>query len=166
MKIIAVDPGYDRVGIAILNKNLIGGSGSPNVEQLVYSETFSTNKQDDINDRLFQVGHRIKELCWEYEVEYLAIEQLFFNSNQKTAMHVAEVRGIIMFAAHETGAKIVEFTPLQIKVAVAGNGRADKRSVIDMTRRLVQIPEGKRLDDEYDAIACGLCFFAHYRLQQ
>ncbi len=161
MKIIAVDPGYDRVGIAILEKSL--ESGSKSSEQWIYSESFKTDRSLEVNERLFAVGKRIQELCQEYHVAYLAIEKLFFNSNQKTAMQVAEARGIIMFSAWQSDVEVVEFTPLQIKVAVAGHGRADKKSVIEMTKRLVQIPEAKRLDDEYDAIACALCFFAHYR---
>lgn len=161
MKIIAVDPGYDRVGIAILERDYTPGNRIN--EQWVYSETFKTSKDLDVNARLFLVGERIKELCDEYQPEHLAIENLFFANNAKTVMAVSQARGIIMFAAHQAGLGIVEFTPLQIKVAVAGDGRADKKSVIDMATKLIQIPDGKRLDDEYDAIACGLTFFAHYR---
>ena len=91
---------------------------------------------------------------------------------------MAEARGVIMYAAQKCGAEIVEFTPLQIKSAVAGNGRADKRAVISMTCKLIDVPEVEndpttpkatkgRLDDEYDAIACGLnVFFAHFRPQK
>jgi len=161
MKIIAIDPGYERVGIAILEKSFEPGNRSP--EQWLHSETFKTSKNDDINTRLFQVGKRIKELCTEHQPEYLAIETLFFTSNQKTVMAVSQARGIIIFAGQQSGCQIAEFTPLQIKSAVAGHGRADKKSVIDMTTKLISIPDGKRLDDEYDAIACGLTFFAHYR---
>lgn len=164
MKIIAVDPGYDRVGIAILEKDFTPGSRC--IETWVHSETFTTDKKDHINERLRQVGERVEELCLEYAVEYLSIETLFFTNNQKTAMAVAQARGIIIYAAQQSGAQIMEFTPLQIKSSVAGNGRADKTAVIAMTNRLIKIPEGKRLDDEYDAVACGLCFFAHYRHSQ
>jgi len=164
MKVIAVDPGYDRVGIAIIERDYTPGNRSG--ETWVYSETFTTEKTDDINERLRQVGERVEKLSLEYHVEYLAIETLFFTNNQKTAMAVAQARGIVIYAAQKSGAQVVEFTPLQIKSAVAGNGRADKQAVIDMTKRLIKIPEGKRLDDEYDAIACGLCFFAHYRPNQ
>ena len=169
MKIIAVDPGYDRVGLAILEKSF--EPGQPGREEWLYSQTFQTQKDLDINQRLFAVGERVSDLCREYEVEYLALEKLFFNSNQKTAMHVAEARGVIIYAAQQAGAQIQEFTPLQIKVAVTGHGRSDKQAVIGMTKRLIHIPETphqstkreKRLDDEYDAIACGLTFFAHFR---
>ena len=164
MKIIAVDPGYDRVGIAILERDYAPGSRSG--EKWIYSETFQTDKSDELNERLRQVGQRVEDLALEHAVEYLAIETLFFTNNQKTAMAVAQARGIIMYAAQKSGAKIVEFTPLQIKSAVAGNGRADKKAVIDMTKRLIAIPDTTRLDDEYDAVACGLTFFAHYRLGQ
>lgn len=164
MKIIAVDPGYDRVGIAIIEKNW--DVGRPNNEQWVYSETFETDKDETRSNRIRAVGERITELSQLYQVEYLAIEKLFFTNNQKTAMGVSEARGVIIYAAQLSGAEVVEFTPLQIKAAVAGNGRADKRAVMDMTRRLIAVPEGVRKDDEYDAIACGLCFFAHYRVER
>ncbi len=161
MKIIAVDPGYDRVGIAVIERDYTPGARTGEV--WVHSETFTTDKSDSINERLRQVGERVEQLCTEYSVEYLAIETLFFTNNQKTAMAVAQARGIIIYAAQKSEAQIMEFTPLQIKSAVAGNGRADKRAVFDMVQRLIKIPDGKRLDDEYDAIACGLTFFAHYR---
>lgn len=161
MRIIAVDPGYDRLGVAVLERDY--NPTSRTNEQWIYSETFKTSPKDEINSRLFQVGDRIRALCDEYQPDYLVIEKLFFNNNQKTVMHVSEVRGIIMYAAHQVGIQVVEFTPLQIKAAVAGHGHADKQSVIDMTTQLLSIPAGMRLDDEYDAIACGLTFFAHYR---
>ena len=162
MRVLAIDPGYERVGIAVLDKSY--ERGADRKEQWVHSETFKTSPKDEINARLFEVGARIKELSAEYEPDVLAIENLFFANNAKTVMAVSQARGIIMYAAHECGLNIAEFTPLQIKAAVAGDGRADKKSVIAMTTKLVAIPDGKRLDDEYDAIACGLTFFAHYRL--
>ena len=81
MKIIAVDPGYDRVGIAILEKNW--DVGRSHKEEWVYSETFQTDKNTELRDRIYSVGERIRELCEKYEVEYLAIEKLFFTNNQK-----------------------------------------------------------------------------------
>ena len=136
----------------------------------MYSQTFETDKKQSLNERCFAVGQRISELCQEYNPTYMAIENLFFANNAKTVMGVSQARGIIMFAAYTAGIKVHEYTPLQIKAAVAGHGRADKKSVIDMTTKLVRIPSIdqsgktiKRHDDEYDAIACGLTFFAHYR---
>lgn len=161
MRVIAVDPGYDRVGIAILEKDHT--PGTPNTERWLYSQTFTTPKDLPTVERIRQVGERIAKLAKEYDAACLAIETLFFNSNQKTAMQVAAARGVIIYAAQQEGLEIYEYSPQQIKIAVTGHGRADKRSVIDMTKRLVAVPEGTRLDDEFDAIACALTCFAHER---
>lgn len=157
MRIIAIDPGYERLGIAIVEKEA-GGK-----EQLLFSETFQTSAKDEFIDRLHQLGARVSDLVDEHAPTHLAIEKLFFNTNQKTATNVSETRGALIYIARQAGLEVAEFTPLQIKTAVAGHGRADKKAVIDMTQKLISIPEGKRHDDEYDAIACGLTFFAYYR---
>lgn len=157
MRIISIDPGYERLGISILEKEV----GQP--EKLIHSETFQTSAKKDFLDRLFEIGQRMEEVLTEFDPEYLAIERLFFNNNQKTATNVSEVRGVLIYLAQRHGAKIKEFTPLEIKVAVAGHGRADKKQVILMTQKLIKIENEIKYDDEYDAIACGLTFFAHYR---
>ena len=161
MRILAIDPGYERLGIAILEKEKSGK------EQLVYSETFKTPTKDEFVTRLFALGQRIEGVIGRYEPTALAIEKLFFNTNQKTALQVSEARGVIIYAAQKHGLAISEYTPLQIKTAVAGYGRADKNQVINMVTKLINIPETgddgkkiKRHDDEYDAIGCGLTYFA------
>ena len=96
----------------------------------------------------------------KYKPEALAMETLFFNSNQKTAMNVAEARGAITYLAMKHGLTFSQYTPLQIKIAVTGSGRADKKQVISMIERLIITNKEVAQDDEYDAIACGLTFFA------
>jgi len=157
MKILSIDPGYERLGIAILEKN--GGEK----ETLLYSDCFKTSSKNTFEKRLVQIGQEVKRLIEEYEPVALAIENLFFENNQKTAMHVAETRGVLMYEAVSHGLTLHEFTPLQIKAAVTGSGRADKRAVISMIERLVVIDKEIKHDDEYDAIACGLTFFATNR---
>jgi crossover junction endodeoxyribonuclease RuvC len=157
MKILSVDPGYERLGLSILEKEK-GGS-----EELIYSETFKTSPKKNFLDRLFEIGKRTEKIIEEFNPEYLAIEKLFFNTNQKTATNVSEVRGVIIYSCQKKGMKIKEFTPLEIKVAVAGHGRASKDQVISMTEKLIKIKQDIKYDDEYDAIACGLTFFAHHR---
>lgn len=157
MRILSVDPGYERLGLSILEKEK-GGS-----EKLVYSETFQTSSKKDFLDRLFEIGKRTEEIIQEFNPECLAIEKLFFNTNQKTATNVSEVRGVIIYNCQKNGMKIKEFTPLEIKVAVAGHGRASKDQVISMTQKLIDVGENVKFDDEFDAIACGLTFFAHHR---
>jgi len=158
MRILAIDPGYERLGIAILEKDRKTGK-----ETWIYSETFRTHPGDEFVDRLQAIGSHITHIIDLYQPVMMAIENLFLSNNQKTAMRVSETRGALLLLAKQGGLEVHEFTPLQIKTAVGGHGRADKKSVIAMTQKLIAIPDAKRLDDEYDAIACGLTFFAYYR---
>lgn len=156
MKVLAIDPGYDRVGVAIMEK-------INSQEILIYSECIETKKADNLTQRLLVLGTRIEELILEYKPDGVGIETLFFNTNQKTAIGVAQARGIIIYLALKAGCAVYEFGPQEIKVAVTGYGKSDKKAVLDMIRRLVaNVPE-KALDDEYDAIAVGITCLAHYR---
>ena len=157
MRIIAIDPGYERLGIAVIEK-IEGGK-----ETLLFSECFKTSAKIPFEERLLQIGDEIKKVIAEYSPTALSIETLFFTNNQKTAMHVSEARGAITYVAMAEGLKLYEYTPLQIKVAVTGDGRADKKAVTSMIRRLITIKNPVEHDDEYDAIACGLTFFASYK---
>src|SRR3989344_2103608 len=118
MIILGIDPGYDRLGIAILEKK--------NKETLLHSECFITSSKDSFYTRLFQIGKRINEIIKEYNPDILAIESLFITKNQKTAMRVSEARGVIMYEAIKNNIKVLEYTPLQIKMAVTGYGKSDK----------------------------------------
>ncbi|MCC7004553.1 crossover junction endodeoxyribonuclease RuvC [Candidatus Nomurabacteria bacterium] len=159
MKIIAVDPGYERVGIAILEKN----SGDKK-EKVVFSKCFKTNSKLEPSERLKLIGKEVEEVIKKYDPEFLAIETLFFNTNQKTAMMVSQARGVILYQSCISGLKVCELTPLQVKTAVTGYGRSDKKAVIDMIPKLVSIEKEVRLDDEYDAIAIGITFFAYNKI--
>lgn len=141
---IAVDPGYDRVGIAVF-----GGT------ELIHSECFVPPK-DEFPKRLSAVYHRVLALIQEHAPESLAIETLFFTKNQKTAIKVAEARGIIELAAAEYGIPVIEYSPQSVKIAVTGSGNAEKSAVMRMVEKLVKLPKEKRFDDEYDAIALGI----------
>ncbi len=154
MKILAIDPGYERLGVAVLEKE-------KEKEKYIFSETFKTSAKLEFSQRLFLLGKRIEEIIEKYQVEVLAIEKLFFNTNQKTATNVAEVRGALIYIALKNNLKLFEYTPLEIKMAVAGYGRADKKQVIFMIHQLLKLSKEIKYDDEYDAIATGLTFFAH-----
>ena len=157
IKILGIDPGYGRLGIAVIEKN-----GSHNKETLLHSECFTT--EGDIYDRLAEIGSRIKATIEQYKPDILAMETLFITKNQKTAMHVAEVRGIIAYEARLHGMPITEYSPPQIKASVTGNGASDKSSIIKMVPLLIKIDATtKRHDDEYDAIAVALTCSAHHR---
>ncbi len=152
-RILAIDPGYERLGIAILEKE----NGK---ERLLYSDCFKTKATIPHHQRLSLLAEEIKRVINEYQPKSLAIETLLFNSNQKTALKVAEARGAILASASSLGLEVFEYTPLQIKIAVTGYGRSDKNQMISMVKKLIAVPDGKAQDDEYDAIACGLTCLA------
>ena len=152
MKILGIDPGYDRVGIAIIENGI-----------LIHSECFSTSSKDTFHIRLKQIGQKINKIIKEYSPDTLALESLFITKNQKTAMKVSEARGVISYEACLLDIPIHEYSPPQIKVAVTGHGGSDKSQIIKMIPLLLKIKAKKALDDEYDAIAVALTCQAHIR---
>ena len=154
MRVLALDPGYERLGIAVLEKKA-GGK-----ETLIFSECFQTPKTSLFTERIHAVGVELRKIMEEYSPEAIAIESLFFTNNQKTAMHVAEVRGVIMYEAMNHKLQFAEYTPGQIKNAVTGDGRADKKQIFSMVTKLLKINKEIKFDDEYDAIAIGITFLA------
>ena len=155
MRVLGVDPGNDRVGLAVMEYE----NGR---EQLIYSTCLETDRGADLIDRFQCVGDTIRNLISEHSVDTLAIETLFFNKNVKTAMDVAQARGIILYAARSLDCTIYEFAPQAIKVAVTGHGGSDKTAVTSMVQQLVPSAPKNALDDEYDAIAVGITCLAHH----
>ncbi len=153
MRVIAIDPGYERMGVAIIEK-------TNNKEELLFSECFKTSSKIHHAERLKLIGQEIEGLIKKYEPEVMVIETLFFKNNQKTAMHVSEARGVMLYVASALGLKVVEFSPMAIKIAVTGYGNSEKDQVIFMVKKLIKIKNKIKYDDEYDAIAAGLTFFA------
>ena len=156
-KIISIDPGYERLGIAVIEKE-----GSKNT--LLFSECFKTSAKLEFTERLHLLGERVEEIIKKYKPRALAIEKLYFENNQKTAMQVAEVRGALIYIAMKTGLEVFEYTPLQIKVAVTGYGKSDKKAIAMMVPKLIHIQNSIESDDEMDAVACGLTCLACEKL--
>ncbi len=156
MRVLAIDPGYGRCGVAIIEKN----NGK---ESWIYSDCIETHATSPFDERLSIVADECARLLKIHTPDALAMERLFFNSNQKTAMHVAEVRGAILHVASSAGVPTFEYTPGQIKSATTGSGRADKKQVIAMVHLLLKIEKSIVHDDEYDAIAVGITHCAHAR---
>lgn len=156
MRFLGIDPGYDRVGIAVLEKN-----SDTKKETVVFSECYETDKKLDINDRIFLVGERIKTIFKEHKPDALALETLFFNTNQKTAMVVSGVRGMIIYLAKVNNCLVFEYHPQEIKVATTGYGKSDKVAVTSMVKQLVDNCPPEAKDDEYDAIAIAITGLAH-----
>lgn len=159
MRVIAVDPGYDRLGVAVLEYQ-------EGKEHLLHSNCITTERSDELNVRLLQMGKAFNEILSAHKPDTLAIETLFFNQNQKTAIGVAQARGILLYLAQAAECDVFEFGPQEIKVAITGYGKSDKNAVIDMVKRLVPNAPEKALDDEYDAIAVGVTCLAHHGRRQ
>jgi crossover junction endodeoxyribonuclease RuvC len=158
MKIFSIDPGYERVGMAILEKNK-----GEQKETLVFSQCFKTSAKLSLPERLVLIGQEMETVIKKYKPEIFAIEDLFFSSNKTTAMGVSAARGVMMYIAGAHNIPVEEYNPLQIKNAVTGYGKATKAQVFQMVRQLVDIPENVTQDDEIDAIAVGITAFAHHR---
>jgi crossover junction endodeoxyribonuclease RuvC len=154
MIILGIDPGFERLGVAVLEKN-------KNKESVLFSECFKTSSKLEFSSRLSLIGDEVKKIIKEYKPEILAIETLFLNTNQKTVMRVAEARGVVVYEAAQAGLKVFEASPPQIKIAVTGYGKSDKKQIIKMVKMLVRIDESRKSDDELDAIAIALTASAY-----
>lgn len=150
MILLSIDPGFERLGLAIIQKE---GRGK---ETLLYSECFKTSAKLPHHERLRLIGNKIKDVIELYKPTELATEKLFFSSNQKTVIPVAEARGVILFIAGTYNLSVCEYSPPEIKVAVTGYGKSDKRQIMEMVPRLISLPKPVTSDDEFDAIAIGL----------
>jgi crossover junction endodeoxyribonuclease RuvC len=150
MIILGIDPGYAIVGWGVIEY-----SGSK-FRTLGYG-SIQTPAGMPIVDRLEMIYRGMRELIEKYRPDEMAIEELFFTNNQKTGIVVAEARGIILLAAKQHGVKQFEYTPLQVKSAVVGYGRAEKNQVIAMTTSLLGLPKPPKPDDTADALAIAIC---------
>lgn len=157
IRILGIDPGFDRLGVCVLDKE-------GNKEKLVFSTCIRTNKKESFEKRLTVLGQELEEIILKYKPDELAIETLFFTNNQKTIITVAEVRGICIYLAHKNGAALFEYSPPQIKLAIAGHGKASKEDIAIMVPKILKQPLLiNTLDDEIDAIAIALTHSANRR---
>lgn len=176
MKIISVDPGFDRIGVSIIDKSEDKDSPHFNKENLIFSDCFVTDRKSDIYERLNSISKYLNKILLEYKPDALIIESLYFFKNQKTIIDVASARGIIINDCKNHNLKIFEITPMQIKSALTGHGHADKNQVEFMVKMILKnnkylqekienalINKDKILDDEIDAIACGIAGLAYFK---
>ena len=152
MRVLGIDPGFDRLGLAILE----GDASKP---ELVWSECVSPPKGNP-EKRLAAVYAAVATAIKDYVPEKIAIETLFFSTNKKTALAVAEARGAILAAAGAAGVRVSEYSPGTVKLAVTGHGAADKSAIARMIPHLIALSSRKRLDDELDAIAVAIAGLA------
>jgi crossover junction endodeoxyribonuclease RuvC len=163
MRILGVDPGYERLGIAVLERT--PEARPQGKEKVLFSECFKTSAKLNFSERLFLIGEEVKKIIDKYKPEVLSIETLFLNTNHKTVMKVAEARGVVIYEATCAGLKVFEASPPQIKIATTGYGRANKEQIIKMVKILVDVEKSKTSDDELDAIAIALTAFACLKLK-
>lgn len=150
MIVLGIDPGYAIVGWGLIEyKN--------NAYRPLRFGAITTDANTDFNQRLKIIYEDVSEIIRIFKPEALSIEKLYFQTNQKTAIMVAEARGVTLLAAQQSNIPIFEYTPLQVKTAVTGYGKAKKPQVMEMTRRLLKLPEVPKPDDTADALAIAIC---------
>jgi crossover junction endodeoxyribonuclease RuvC len=158
MKIIAIDPGYDRVGVAIIEK--IGTER----ELLHFSTCITTDRKSGFYERLEYIQKELEQIIIQHNPEILVMEELYFAKNTTTALKVAEARGIISGTAISKNITVEEIHPNHVKIAITGHGAAKKEDILFMLPKLITIDTKNKLDDELDAVAIGIAFLAHYKI--
>lgn len=150
MRILGVDPGYAIVGVGTVDYE-------GNRFKVVDYGAITTEAGEDMFDRLKAIYDEMTKLIEYVKPDAMAIEELFFQNNQKTAINVAQARGVLVLAAKNHNIPVFEYTPLQVKQAVVGYGRAEKKQVQQMTKAILGLAEIPKPDDTADALALAVC---------
>lgn len=150
MRILGIDPGIATIGFGIVDSD-------KNRHRLVTCGVITTPAHTSLSSRLEQIFEDLQRLLEAFKPDAVSIEELFFNTNITTGIAVAHGRGVILLACRKAGVSIHEYTPLQVKQAVVGYGRAEKAQVMDMVRRLCGLSAPPKPDDAADAVALALC---------
>ena len=150
MRILGIDPGIATIGFGLVE-------AERGQARMVTYGAVTTPAGLPLSRRLYQIDRDMEELIGRLRPDVMAIEELFFNTNLTTGIAVAHGRGVILCAAERCGVPLYEYTPGQVKLAVTGYGKADKRQVMDMTKRLLHLRAVPRPDDAADALALALC---------
>ena len=150
MLILGIDPGYAIIGWGLIRFER--GKYIP-----VDFGAITTNAGVPFNRRLEQIYDQLNELLDTHHPDVVAVEKLYFQTNAKTAIDVAQARGVTMLALQKHGVPVYEYTPLQVKSAVTGFGQAQKPQVMEMTKRLLRLKAVPKPDDTADALAIAIC---------
>ena len=166
MRVLAFDPGFERLGVAVVEK--VSGVGAGPREKLLYSACVRTDPKLSFEKRLQALGEATQALIQEWQPTVVALEDIYFANNAKTVIRVSEVRGVLSYLAAAHNLPLYNYTPLAVKVAITGYGKSDKKAVSAMVVRVLglqtkDLKETRRLDDEMDAIAIGLTCLASVR---
>ena len=150
MRILGIDPGVATIGFGVVDAE----RGN---QQLVRYGVITTPAGIPLSSRLYQISQDMSELIAQFTPDEAAVEELFFTKNITTGIAVAHGRGVLLLELERAGVPVYEYTPMQVKQAVAGYGKADKRQVMAMTARLLKMKEIPRPDDAADALALAIC---------
>ena len=150
MRILGVDPGVATIGFGLIEAD----RGS---QRLLRYGVITTPAGLPLSSRLYQISRDMEELLGTFHPDEAAVEELFFSKNITTGIAVAHGRGVILLELERAGIPVYEYTPMQVKQAVAGYGGAEKRQVMLMTQRLLRMGEIPRPDDAADALAIAIC---------
>jgi len=151
MIVIGIDPGLARLGYGVIEVT----KNEP--RPICYGCIETSGRDTRSSERLLKIYTEVETLFERYPPAHLSIEKLFFTKNISSAMGVSEVRGIVLLAAEQRQIPITEYTPNQVKQAITGSGRADKRQMQEMIRRLLHLDEIPKPDDAADALSIALC---------
>lgn len=157
IRVLGIDPGYDRCGWGVVEE-------SGNRFGLVACGCLETQQDLNISQRLEKIFDGLGLLFIQYHPDAVAIEDLFFNNNTKTAIKVGQARGVIMLAAAKNGVNVFSYTPLQIKMAITGYGRAEKKQIQEMLFKILKLKDKIKQDDTADAVAGALAHCFLYKL--
>lgn len=157
MLVLGIDPGTATTGFAVVMENEEGA-------ELVTCGTITTESGQPLSSRLERIYEALSALVAEHQPQAIAVEQLFFSRNVRTAMAVGQARGIALLSAARAGVPVYEYTPLQVKQAVVGYGRAGKEQVQEMVRLVLRLDTRPQPDDAADAAAVALCHLHSARL--
>ncbi len=155
MIILGIDPGYAIVGVGVIE--YIG-----NKFRVLDYFAVTTEAHTPFENRLKIIYDGINDVIEKYNPDFMAVEELFFNDNAKTAISVGQARGVIILSAVNHGIEVFEYTPLQVKQAVVGYGRAEKKQVQQMTKSILNLKEVPKPDDVADALAIAVCHAHSY----
>ena len=150
MRILGIDPGVAIVGFGVIESDC-------GQQRMIQYGAITTQAGLPLATRLVQIGNDLEQLIEQFQPDELAIEELFFSKNITTGIAVAHGRGVVLYTAEKMQIPIYEYTPMQVKQAVVGYGLAEKKQVMDMTRRLLKLKSIPRPDDAVDALAIAIC---------
>ena len=150
MRILGIDPGLATVGFSVVDTD-------KTKMKLVTCGVISTPAHTSLSSRLDRIFCDMNELISTFSPDVMSIEELFFNTNITTGISVAHARGVILLTAYRAGVRVFEYTPLQVKQAVVGYGKAEKKQVILMVKTLLKLEKTPKLDDTADALAIAIC---------